>query len=72
MPMLDDDQIDNADLSKECAKARRELRRRLLQINDKALTDLYYKTIVLSEHEAARLARNEILERSHLSNRAEA
>lgn len=72
LEMLDDDQIDDADLSKELSAARREVRRRLLKIDDQELSDLYYKAITLSEHEAARRARNVALERSHLINRAEA
>lgn len=70
--MLDDDQIDSADLSKELTMARRELRQRLLQIDDKELSDLYYRVITLSEHEAARRAADKVLTRSHMSNRAEA
>lgn len=42
------------DLSKELAEARREMRKRLLALGDAELKDLYYRTIALSEHEAAR------------------
>lgn len=60
------------DLSKELAEARREMRRRLLSLKDEQLKCLYYRAITLSEHEAARLAVDEVLARSSRSNRAEA
>lgn len=72
MSDLDFDELDNADLSKELTEATRDMRRRLLQIGDQSLTQAYYKALTFCAHEAKRRGRNEILERSHLSNRAEA
>ncbi len=60
------------DLSKERDQVRRETRKRLVALGDIKLKELYYRAITLSEHEAARLAVDEILTRSSLSNRAEA
>ena len=70
--LLDTDELDNADLSSELTEASREMRRRLLQMDDKELSDLYYKALTFTAHEAARRARAEVLNRSNLSNRAEA
>jgi hypothetical protein len=41
-------------MEREHMEARVEMRRRLLQVADPALRDLYYHTITLAEHEAAR------------------
>lgn len=60
------------DLSKELEEARREMRRRLLSLGDDELKNLYYRAIVLSEHEACRRAVDAVLERSSRSNRDEA
>lgn len=59
------------DLSKELTEKRREFRRQLLELGDSNLRNLYYETIVLAEHEAARRAVDKVLSRCHLSNQAE-
>lgn len=63
---------DNADLSLQLAEARRNMRAKLLSLDDVGLKDLYYRALMLSEHEAARRAVDKVLTRSSLSNKAEA
>lgn len=53
---------ENADKSGELQEARRAMRRKLLQIGDQELTDLYYRAVTLSEHEAARRKRSEMID----------
>ncbi len=67
-----DNDIDRADLSLECANARRKMRAKLLEIGNNDLKSAYYNALMLSEHEAARLAVDRVLSRSSLSNKAEA
>jgi hypothetical protein len=47
---------ERADLSAELEEARREMRKRILQMDDPEFARLYYRAITLSEHEAARRA----------------
>lgn len=46
----------------KCNEARREMRRRLLALNDPELLSLYYRAVTLSEHEAARRMRSEMID----------
>lgn len=45
-----------ADFSKELVEARRAMRKKLLDANNPGLTGLYYRALMLSEHEARRAA----------------
>lgn len=53
---------ENTDMSRECDEARRAMRRKLLQVADVELLDLYYRALTLSEHEAARRKRSEMID----------
>lgn len=52
----DDRASEYADFSKELVEARRAMRKRLLTVHDTDLKDLYYRALMLSEHEARRAA----------------
>lgn len=67
-----EDSVDNenADMSAQLAEARRAMRRKVLSINDKELTDLYYRAVTLSEHEAARRKRSEMVDEASYADLA--